>query len=103
MSTPHALARHRLHVSTLPASLLWCEGEFSEVYSHLSAATAEAASSCIHTSGIPGARKPLPFVRLLHRCSTWSPWKNWTTLHLLRATGWKSRSCTGVSSSLEGY
>ncbi|RPB04993.1 hypothetical protein L873DRAFT_1070587 [Choiromyces venosus 120613-1] len=57
LSTPYALARHRLHVSTFPPSLPCCEREFSEVYSHLSAAIAEGIGSCIYNSGIPGTGK----------------------------------------------
>ncbi|RPA91008.1 P-loop containing nucleoside triphosphate hydrolase protein, partial [Choiromyces venosus 120613-1] len=57
LSTPYALARHRLHVSTLPPSLPCREAEFSEVYSHLSAAIAEGTGSCIYISGTPGTGK----------------------------------------------
>ena len=57
LSTPYALARHRLHVSTLPASLPCREEEFSEVYTHLSAAITEGTGSCIYISGTPGTGK----------------------------------------------
>ncbi|RPA98322.1 P-loop containing nucleoside triphosphate hydrolase protein [Choiromyces venosus 120613-1] len=57
LSTPYALARHRLHVSTLPPSLPCREAQFSEVYSHLSAAIAEGTGSCIYISGTPGTGK----------------------------------------------
>lgn len=57
LSTPYALARHRLHVSTLPPSLPCREAEFSEVYSHLSAAITEGTGSCIYISGTPGTGK----------------------------------------------
>lgn len=57
LSTPYTLARHRLHVSTLPPSLPCREAEFTEVYSHLSAAIAEGTGSCIYISGTPGTGK----------------------------------------------
>ncbi|RPA99258.1 P-loop containing nucleoside triphosphate hydrolase protein [Choiromyces venosus 120613-1] len=57
LSTPYALARHRLHVSTLPPSLPCREAQFSEVYSHLSAAIAEGTGSCIYISSTPGTGK----------------------------------------------
>jgi origin recognition complex subunit 1 len=57
LSTPYALARHRLHVSTLPASLPCREAEFMEVYTHLSAAITEGTGSCIYISGTPGTGK----------------------------------------------
>jgi len=57
LSTPYALARHRLHVSTLPPSLPCREDEFTEVYTHLSAAIAEGTGSCIYISGTPGTGK----------------------------------------------
>ncbi|PWW79954.1 P-loop containing nucleoside triphosphate hydrolase protein [Tuber magnatum] len=57
LSTPYALARHRLHVSTLPPSLPCREAEFTEVYTHLSAAIAEGTGSCIYISGTPGTGK----------------------------------------------
>nr|AIU38082.1 hypothetical protein [Tuber borchii] len=57
LSTPYALARHRLHVSTLPPSLPCRENEFTEVYTHLSAAIAEGTGSCIYISGTPGTGK----------------------------------------------
>jgi origin recognition complex subunit 1 len=57
LSTPYALARHRLHVSTLPPSLPCRENEFLEVYTHLSAAITEGTGSCIYISGTPGTGK----------------------------------------------
>ena len=57
LSTPYALARHRLHVSTLPPSLPCREDEFTEVYTHLSAAITEGTGSCIYISGTPGTGK----------------------------------------------
>jgi origin recognition complex subunit 1 len=57
LSTPYALARHRLHVSTLPPSLPCREEEFTEVYTHLSAAITEGTGSCIYISGTPGTGK----------------------------------------------
>lgn len=57
LSTPYAHARYRLHVSTLPTSLPCREGEFTEVYTHLSAAIAEGTGSCIYISGTPGTGK----------------------------------------------
>ncbi|KAI5855626.1 P-loop containing nucleoside triphosphate hydrolase protein [Tricharina praecox] len=57
LSTPYAIARHRLHVSTLPASLPCREEEFTEVYTHLSAAITEGTGSCIYISGTPGTGK----------------------------------------------
>ncbi|KAA8897854.1 origin recognition complex subunit 1 [Sphaerosporella brunnea] len=57
LSTPYALARHRLHVSTLPPQLPCREEEFTEVYTHLSAAITEGTGSCIYISGTPGTGK----------------------------------------------
>ncbi|KAG0632770.1 hypothetical protein HOY80DRAFT_1141897 [Tuber brumale] len=53
LSTPYTLARHRLHGFTQPPSLPYHEAEFTEVYTHLSAATAEGTGSCIYISGTP--------------------------------------------------
>ncbi|KAL7273871.1 Origin recognition complex, subunit 1 [Rhizina undulata] len=57
LSTPYALARHRLHVSTLPATLPCRENEFTEVYTHLSSAITDGTGSCIYISGTPGTGK----------------------------------------------
>lgn len=57
LSTPYAIARHRLHVSTLPPSLPCRDEEFAEVYTHLSAAIADGSGSCIYISGTPGTGK----------------------------------------------
>jgi len=55
--SPFALARHRLHVSAVPASLPCREAEFSEVYTHLEDAISEGSGSCIYISGTPGTGK----------------------------------------------
>ncbi|KAI5819687.1 P-loop containing nucleoside triphosphate hydrolase protein [Pyronema omphalodes] len=57
LASPYALARHRLHVATLPPSLPCREEEFTEVYTHLSAAITEGTGSCIYISGTPGTGK----------------------------------------------
>lgn len=57
LSTPYALARHRLHVSTLPPTLPCREAEFLEVHTHLSAAITAGTGSCIYISGTPGTGK----------------------------------------------
>lgn len=57
LSTPHALARHRLHVSTLPPTLPCRDAEFSEVHTHLFAAITLGTGSCIYISGPPGTGK----------------------------------------------
>ncbi|PMB66498.1 Origin recognition complex subunit 1 [Beauveria bassiana] len=51
------IARSRLHVSAVPASLPCREGEFSLVYSHLEAAITEGTGNCIYISGTPGTGK----------------------------------------------
>lgn len=56
-SSPFQLARSRLHVSSVPASLPCREGEFSLVYSHLEAAITEGTGNCIYISGTPGTGK----------------------------------------------
>ena len=58
LSTPYALARYQLHVSTLPASLPYRENEFTKVYGYLSGAIGpEGKGSCIYISGTPGTGK----------------------------------------------
>lgn len=56
-SSPFQIARSRLHVSAVPASLPCREGEFSLVYSHLEAAITEGTGNCIYISGTPGTGK----------------------------------------------
>ncbi|KAJ2973793.1 hypothetical protein NQ176_g6409 [Zarea fungicola] len=56
-SSPFQIARSRLHVSAVPASLPCREGEFSLVYSHLEAAISEGTGNCIYISGTPGTGK----------------------------------------------
>ena len=56
-STSYVLARYLLHVCTLPLFLVCREDEFTEVYTHLSAAVAEGTGSCIYISGTPGTGK----------------------------------------------
>ncbi|KAF8469042.1 origin recognition complex subunit 1 [Kalaharituber pfeilii] len=55
--SPYALARNRLHVSAVPASLPCREAEFTEVYTHLEDAISEGTGSCIYISGTPGTGK----------------------------------------------
>ncbi|KAI5780541.1 P-loop containing nucleoside triphosphate hydrolase protein [Geopyxis carbonaria] len=57
LSTPYALARHQLHVSTLPSALPCRETEFTEVYTHLAAAISDGTGACIYISGTPGTGK----------------------------------------------
>ncbi|KAG0128337.1 hypothetical protein HOY82DRAFT_621993 [Tuber indicum] len=59
LSTPYALACHRLHVSTIPRSLPCRETEFTEVYIHLSAAVVERNGSCLGITGTPVTGKPI--------------------------------------------
>lgn len=56
-STPHSLARARLHVSSVPSALPCREGEFSAVYTHLEGAITDGVGSCIYISGTPGTGK----------------------------------------------
>ncbi|KAF4947218.1 hypothetical protein FGADI_10526 [Fusarium gaditjirri] len=56
-SSPFQIARSRLHVSSVPASLPCREGEFSLVYSHLEAAISDGTGNCIYISGTPGTGK----------------------------------------------
>lgn len=57
LESPYALARNRLHVSTVPTSLPCREVEFTEVYTHLEDAISEGSGSCIYISGTPGTGK----------------------------------------------
>ena len=56
-SSPFQIARIRLHVSSVPASLPCREEAFAEVYSHLEAAISDGSGSCIYISGTPGTGK----------------------------------------------
>ena len=56
-SSAFQIARSRLHVSSVPASLPCRESEFSTVYSHLEAAIADGTGNCIYISGTPGTGK----------------------------------------------
>ncbi|RCI11440.1 hypothetical protein L249_7332 [Ophiocordyceps polyrhachis-furcata BCC 54312] len=56
-SSPFQVARSRLHVSSVPASLPCREEEFTLVYSHLEAAISEGTGNCIYISGTPGTGK----------------------------------------------
>lgn len=56
-STPHTLARTRLHVASVPAALPCREEEFSTVYAHLESAITDGVGSCIYISGTPGTGK----------------------------------------------
>lgn len=56
-SSPFQIARSRLHVSAVPASLPCRESEFSEVYSHLETAITDGSGACIYISGTPGTGK----------------------------------------------
>ncbi|KAI9839916.1 MAG: hypothetical protein M1819_000108 [Sarea resinae] len=56
-SSPFQIARSRLHVSSVPATLPCREQEFAAVYSHLETAISDGSSSCIYISGTPGTGK----------------------------------------------
>ena len=56
-ATPHALARTRLHVSSVPAALPCREDEFATVYTSLESAITDGTGSCIYISGTPGTGK----------------------------------------------
>ncbi|RFU35359.1 hypothetical protein B7463_g1010, partial [Scytalidium lignicola] len=56
-SSPFQVARSRLHVSSVPASLPCREDEFASVYSHLDAAISDGSGACIYISGTPGTGK----------------------------------------------
>lgn len=55
--SPFQIARSKLHVSAVPASLPCREGEFAEVYSHLESAITDGSGACIYISGTPGTGK----------------------------------------------
>lgn len=57
LSSPYALARNQLHVSSVPLSLPCREEEFSTVYSYLESAITAGTGSCIYISGTPGTGK----------------------------------------------
>ncbi|KAI9819957.1 MAG: Origin recognition complex, subunit 1 [Pycnora praestabilis] len=57
LSSPFQIARSRLHVSSVPATLPCRETEFSSVYSHLEAAISDGSGTCIYISGTPGTGK----------------------------------------------
>ncbi|KAH0545004.1 hypothetical protein FGG08_000930 [Glutinoglossum americanum] len=57
LSSPFQIARARLHVSSVPATLPCREQEFATVYSHLEAAISDGSGSCIYISGTPGTGK----------------------------------------------
>jgi origin recognition complex subunit 1 len=56
-ASPFQLARLRLHVSSVPASLPCREAEFMKVYAPLETAIADGTGSCIYISGTPGTGK----------------------------------------------
>ena len=55
--SPFQIARSKLHVSAVPATLPCREAEFSEVYSHLESAITDGSGACIYISGTPGTGK----------------------------------------------
>ncbi|BFZ60185.1 Origin recognition complex, subunit 1 [Saitoella coloradoensis] len=57
LSSPYQLARARLHVSAVPASLPCREGEFESIYTHLHTSILEGHGSCLYISGTPGTGK----------------------------------------------
>ena len=57
VGSPFQIARSKLHVSAVPASLPCREGEFAEVYSHLESAITDGSGACIYISGTPGTGK----------------------------------------------
>ncbi|KAI9735281.1 MAG: Origin recognition complex, subunit 1 [Cirrosporium novae-zelandiae] len=57
ISSPFQLARHQLHVSSVPASLPGRETEFQTVYDCLESAIISGSGSCIYISGTPGTGK----------------------------------------------
>ena len=57
LSSPYALARTHLHVSSVPAALPCREQEFAEVYSYLETAITDGHGSCIYIAGTPGTGK----------------------------------------------
>ncbi|KAL2043328.1 hypothetical protein N7G274_003634 [Stereocaulon virgatum] len=56
-SSPFALARTTLHVSSVPVTLPCRTTEFSTVYTHLEAAITSGTGTCIYISGVPGTGK----------------------------------------------
>jgi origin recognition complex subunit 1 len=56
-SSPFQIARSRLHVSAVPATLPCREDEFSKVYCNLESAISEGSGACIYISGTPGTGK----------------------------------------------
>jgi origin recognition complex subunit 1 len=56
-ASPFQLARSKLHVAAVPATLPCRENEFSEVYSHLESAITDGSGACIYISGTPGTGK----------------------------------------------
>jgi origin recognition complex subunit 1 len=56
-ASPFQIARSKLHVSAVPASLPCRENEFSEVYSQLESAITDGSGACIYISGTPGTGK----------------------------------------------
>jgi origin recognition complex subunit 1 len=56
-SSPFQLAKHRLHVASVPASLPCRDNEFREVYFQLEKAISNGTSNCIYISGTPGTGK----------------------------------------------
>lgn len=55
--SPHQLARQRLHVAEVPASLPCREDEFGAIYDQVESAIQEGESSLIYVSGTPGTGK----------------------------------------------
>jgi origin recognition complex subunit 1 len=56
-ASPFQIARSKLHVSSVPATLPCREDEFMAVYSHLEAAITDGSGACIYISGTPGTGK----------------------------------------------
>ncbi|KAK3176425.1 hypothetical protein OEA41_007748 [Lepraria neglecta] len=56
-TSPFALARTTLHVSSVPLTLPCRTTEFSTVYTHLEAAITSGTGTCIYISGVPGTGK----------------------------------------------
>jgi origin recognition complex subunit 1 len=56
-ASPFQIARSKLHVAAVPATLPCRENEFGEVYSHLESAIIDGSGACIYISGTPGTGK----------------------------------------------
>ncbi|KZF26309.1 P-loop containing nucleoside triphosphate hydrolase protein [Xylona heveae TC161] len=68
-SSPFQLARTKLHVSAVPATMPCREEEFSIVFAHLEGAISDGSGACIYISGTPGTGKTATMreiIRQLH-------------------------------------